>query len=182
MQDLVKNILKCTKCELHKTAINKVIGEGNLKSKVWFIGEAPGPTEDKEGRPFCGRAGKLLNKWLVHWGLKRENVYITNICRCFPNVDGRIRKPTKTEMMLCAPFLTEMIKINKPKLLVALGATPLEELTGIKSGITKLAGERINSKPEYGGLPVLVILHPAYFIRRGQDGMDLISNVLINTK
>lgn len=177
MHDLFKKINNCTLCGLYKTATNKVPGEGNQQADILFIGEAPGPTEDKKGKPFCGQAGKVLDKWLDYWRLSREDVFISNVCKCFPNEGGRIRKPTKQEMNLCSPYLVEMVRIMNPKLLIALGATPLEELTGISSGILKLGGSVLESGIKYGRRKVLVIPHPAYFLRNGSDGMDLIKTI-----
>ena len=115
---IVKEISECKKCRLYKHRKNPVPGEGNLNAKIVFIGEAPGAKEDEEGRPFVGAAGKLLTTLLENIGLKRENVFITNVVKCRPPHN---RDPLDDEINACLPYLMEQINIIKPKIIVTLG-------------------------------------------------------------
>ncbi len=123
-----------------------------------FVGEAPGAEEDTTGRPFVGAAGRLLDKIIAAIGLKREDVYITNVVKCRPPNN---RKPTSDEMEACEPFLFNEIEVVKPKLIVTLGATPLTSLLNIKEGITKTRGQFYN----FQGIPVMPTFHPAFLLR-----------------
>lgn len=145
-------------CGLCPQATKIVFGEGNPKAELMFIGEAPGAEEDATGRPFVGAAGKLLDKIIAAIGLKREDVYISNVVKCRPPNN---RKPTSDEMTACEPFLFNEIEIVKPKLIVTLGATPLTCLLGIKEGITKTRGQFY----DFYGIPVMPTFHPAYLLR-----------------
>jgi DNA polymerase len=145
-------------CQLCPQAINIVFGEGNQNAELMFIGEAPGAEEDATGRPFVGAAGKLLDKIIAAIGLKREDIYITNVVKCRPPNN---RKPTNEEMSACEPFLFNEIEIVKPKLIVTLGATPLASLLNIKEGITKTRGQFYN----FHGIAVMPTFHPAFLLR-----------------
>lgn len=145
-------------CQLCPQALNIVFGEGNQTAELMFIGEAPGAEEDATGRPFVGAAGKLLDKIIAAIGLKREDVYITNVVKCRPPNN---RKPTNEEMGACEPFLFNEIEIVKPKLIVTLGATPLTCLLNVKEGITKTRGQFYN----FQGIPVMPTFHPAFLLR-----------------
>lgn len=117
--DAVSSEVKvCTKCALSKTRINAVPGVGDLNSKILFIGEAPGQSEDTKGEPFVGAAGKLLDSLLSEIGLSRKSVFITNIVKCRP---PKNRPPTQHEIAACTPYLDRQIAAIKPKLIVALG-------------------------------------------------------------
>lgn len=116
--NLENTIKRCTKCNLHKSIKNYVIGEGSLNSKIIFIGEAPGEREDVMGRPFVGAAGKILTETLKNANLKREDVYITNILKCRPPGN---RDPLPEEINCCTPYLIRQLEIIMPKILVPLG-------------------------------------------------------------
>jgi DNA polymerase len=117
--DLIKEkVINCNKCSLYKTRNNPVFGEGFLDSNIIFVGEAPGRNEDISGKPFVGRAGKILDEMLESIGLKRKNVYISNIVKCRP---PRNRNPSKKEISICGNFIDEQIKIINPKIIVPLG-------------------------------------------------------------
>jgi len=111
-------VIVCTKCPLWKTRKNAVPGEGNPESLVMFIGEAPGQSEDIEGKPFVGAAGKFLETLLSEIGLSRSDVFICNIVKCRP---PRNREPMPNEIQACTPYLDKQIKIIKPKIIVTLG-------------------------------------------------------------
>ncbi|RLJ70511.1 DNA polymerase [Hydrogenivirga caldilitoris] len=152
----------CTKCELHKSRTQVVFGDGNPYSPVVFVGEAPGEDEDRQGRPFVGRAGKYLNTKIEEvLGLRREEVYITNVCKCRPPGN---RKPTPLEISACFPYLKKELDIIEPKVICCLGATAGEGILGKKLSITKLRGQTM---PYPYNTKVLVFLtyHPAYILR-----------------
>ena len=118
MDKLRKEILNCKKCNLCKLRTNAVPGEGSIQSKIFFIGEAPGANEDKEGIPFCGRSGKLLDELLESINLKRNDVFITNIVKCRPPEN---RDPSENEIKKCSPYLKRQIKIINPTVICTLG-------------------------------------------------------------
>ena len=112
------SIKDCKNCILCKTRKNIVVGEGNLKTKILFIGEAPGKNEDESGKPFCGRAGKILDKLLLSAKIKRSDIYITNIVKCRP---PKNRDPSKEEINTCSIYLDKQIKKIKPEIICPLG-------------------------------------------------------------
>jgi len=129
---LIDDIKRCSKCRLSKYRRNPVPGEGNPHAKIMFIGEAPGAREDATGRPFVGAAGKLLTQLIESIGLKREEVYITNVVKCRPPNN---RDPEEDEISACSPYLTKQIQLIKPAIIVALGrhaAKFLFESAGLK--------------------------------------------------
>ena len=119
LEKLSLQIKNCEKCPLHKNRKNAVPGEGNWKSKIMLIGEAPGFNEDEQGRPFVGRAGKLLEEFLSSIGKRREDVFITNVVKCRPPNN---RQPEEEEIKICTSlYLDKQIELIKPKLIVCLG-------------------------------------------------------------
>ncbi|NPA54353.1 MAG: uracil-DNA glycosylase [Aquificae bacterium] len=158
MEELNKKIQECTKCDLHKYRTQAVLGEGNLNAKLMFVGEAPGGDEDKQGRPFVGRAGKLLTKIIEETGHKREEFYITNVCKCRPPNN---RTPTPWEMEACFPYLKTQIEVIDPKVLCLLGATAARAFLGRNVAITKERGSVIN----WEGRLLYLTFHPAYVLR-----------------
>jgi uracil-DNA glycosylase len=156
LHDIRAEVGHCS--QLCKGATQVVFGEGNPKADLMFVGEAPGADEDATGRPFVGAAGRLLDKIIEAMGLKREEVYITNVVKCRPPNN---RKPTTEEVESCEPFLFREIDVIKPKVIVTLGATPLFSLLRVKEGITKIRGNFY----EYQGIPVMPTFHPAFLLR-----------------
>ncbi len=120
MEEIKRQVQNCRKCRLWETAKNGVVGEGPMDAAVMFVGQNPGSEEDQTGRPFVGRAGKFLTKTLAEFGIKREDVYITNIVK---HTSPQNRKPYPDEVEACLPYLTEQIGIIKPKIVVLLGAS-----------------------------------------------------------
>jgi len=118
LEDLAEQIKQCQKCGLYRAAKNAVPGEGNPSAEIMFVGEGPGQTEDEQGRPFVGAAGKLLEELLASIGLKREDVFIANVVKHRPPGN---RDPLPEEIEACTPWLLEQINIIKPKLIVTLG-------------------------------------------------------------
>ncbi len=159
---LVQQIVSCQKCPLYKTRKNPVPGEGPLETDVMVIGEAPGRNEDEQGRPFVGAAGSLLNKLLEEAGLRRSEVYITNVVKCRPPGN---RDPTDEEIRACLPYLIEQIKIIRPKLIIAVGrhaGRVLFSLAGLRwESISKQHGKVYDA--EIAGVKVKIIptYHPA---------------------
>ncbi|MBM3934416.1 MAG: uracil-DNA glycosylase [SAR202 cluster bacterium] len=115
---LLQDIAACTRCDLHKTRTMSVPGEGSRTAQIMIIGEAPGFNEDKQGRPFVGQAGNVLNRMLASIGLKREDVYITNMVKSRPPEN---RDPLPAEIEACRPFLDRQIELIRPKVIVCLG-------------------------------------------------------------
>ncbi|MHA1539624.1 MAG: uracil-DNA glycosylase [Alphaproteobacteria bacterium] len=162
-------------CALKKTAMNLVFADGQEDADVMVIGDAPGSDEDRQGLPFVGESGKLLDKMLASIGLNRtENVYLSNIVPWRPPGN---RQPSTTEIALCLPFMEQHIALKKPKLLVFIGGTVTKALLGTektvqKAGITQLRGQWFDYKPrmmEGAEIPALVMYHPAYLLRSPQQ-------------
>lgn len=159
--DTIKD--RCTKCQACPLATQGrsqvVFGEGNPNAQIMFVGEGPGRDEDEQGRPFIGRAGQLLTKIIQAMGLKREDVYISNVVKCRPPGN---RVPLPTESDVCKQLiLLKEIEIIKPRVICALGATAVQALLGENTKITKVRG--IFS--DYQGIPLMPTYHPAYLLR-----------------
>lgn len=123
LEELNAQVYNCRKCRLWKDAKHGVPGEGPLDAKVMIVGQNPGADEDKTGRPFVGRAGKYLTKTLTEFGVKREDVFITNIVKHFSPEN---RKPFPDEVAACLPYLITQIRVIKPRIIVLLGASAKE--------------------------------------------------------
>lgn len=148
----------CTRCRLHQTRTTVVFGEGNPAAEVVVVGEAPGAEEDRAGRPFVGRAGKLLDRLLLSVGLPREDVFICNVLKCRPPQN---RDPLPDEVDHCVPFLRGQIAAIAPRVLLAVGKHAVRVLTGSEASIGQLRG-RIHV---YDGIPLVATYHPAYLLR-----------------
>jgi len=159
LNEINNEIRNCTKCSLHKTKLHYVPGEGSFSPEVFFIGEGPGETEDRFGRPFIGKAGQLLDKILEKMGYNRELVFIGNIIKCRPPNN---RNPLKDEVDACLPYLKRQIDLMKPKVLVCLGKVALENLLEGSYSITRVRGQRF----EYNGIPVIPTFHPSYILHQ----------------
>lgn len=157
MSKIEQNVLHCQECRLYKTAKNGVPGEGNINSPLVFIGEAPGAVEDKTGRPFVGRAGKLLEQLLHKIGYKREEVWIGNIIKHRPPNN---RDPVQDEIKSCAPYLSLQLKTMDPKLIVTLGRFAMHYF--YKEGtISKNRGQLVRA----GNYNIYPVYHPAAGLR-----------------
>lgn len=159
---LEAEVRACTKCPLHKTRTQTVFGVGNHHAKWMFIGEAPGAEEDRQGEPFVGRAGQLLNAILFAMGLKREEVFICNVLKCRPPGN---RDPQPEEVAQCEPYLIRQIELIQPKLIVALGRHAAHSLLKTEVPLGKLRGQQLS----YHGTPLFVTYHPAYLLRNPAD-------------
>lgn len=158
LKALEEEVGRCRRCRLGDLRKNAVFGEGGIKRGVMFIGEGPGQNEDLQGRPFVGRAGKLLDKILASIGLKRKDVFITNIIKCRPPGN---RDPKPDEVIACWPYLEEQIEMLKPRVIVTLGSPASKTLLDTSQGISRLRG-RFH---DYQGIPLLPTYHPAYLLR-----------------
>lgn len=163
----VVKIGDCRRCKLHLNRTNVVFGEGSSGAHVMFVGEAPGADEDRTGRPFVGRAGKLLDEWIATLGLRRRDVYIANVCKCRP-LDNRDPYPQEKEA--CAPFLHTQIYLVRPRLLVALGRHAANTLAGQQLAMSDLRESRLIYSNEATGMrvPIVAIYHPSYVLRTGR--------------
>ncbi len=164
LERIKKEVLDCKKCELYKTRNNPVIGEGSVEAKIILVGEAPGASEDKTGRPFCGAAGEVLDELLRSTKIKREEVYITNLLKCRPPEN---RDPQSEEIEACTPYLERQIKIIKPEVICPLGRYSMRflmEKYGLKEqieGISKIHGKVFESRSLFGGVKIIPLYHPA---------------------
>ncbi len=162
---LLKEILECRRCMLHKGINNKVPWEDSGKASIFFVGEAPGRFEDLQGRPFVGRAGKLLRRYLEAYKIK--DYHITNVVKCRPPGN---RTPTIEEMRTCGTFLLKEIQIYRPKIVVALGATALRFFAGtfnlkVPAAITRACCITVAVQSLYGSFILLPCYHPAAVLR-----------------
>ena len=143
LEELNYQIYGCKKCRLWQNAKHGVPGEGPLNAKVMLVGQNPGPDEDELGRPFVGRAGKFLVKTLAEYGIRREDLFITNIVK---HVSPENRKPFADEVMACLPYLVTQISIIKPEIIVLLGASAKET-------------------PRVEGIEYVPVIHPSAAMR-----------------
>ena len=143
LEDLNSQICSCRKCRLWQEAKNGVPGEGQLNASIMLVGQNPGAEEDETGRPFVGRAGKYLTKVLAENGIKREDVFITNIVK---HVSPKNRKPYPDEVATCLPYLNMQINIIKPRIIVLLGASAKDA-------------------PRLEGIEYLEVIHPSAAMR-----------------
>jgi DNA polymerase len=158
-KELENMVLNCHLCNLSKSRNKVVFGEGNLHSKIIFIGEAPGREEDLQGRVFVGRSGELLTKMIENvLNMKREEIYITNIVKCRPPQN---RDPEIEEVESCKPYLLKQIEIINPKIIVPLGRIAFKYLLNDETPITKARGNLYS----FRGIKVIPIFHPSYLLR-----------------
>ncbi len=179
--ELLKNsIIELKNCNLKRQAKNMVFCDGNPKSKIMLVGEAPGANEDQEGLPFVGRAGMLLDKMLAAINLDRKKVYISNIVNYRPPEN---RKPTEEEIRRYLPFITKHIEIINPKILVLLGSTAMNALIGNNVVISKMRGKWIEKKFGSCKTSVIITFHPAFLMRQpAQKKMAWIDLKMIREK
>lgn len=164
LNEIKKQVLVCAKCDLHKTKTNYVFGEGNVTAKILFVGEAPGANEDKLGRPFVGRAGKILDELLAGANLERGDIYICNILKCRPPNN---RNPLPLEIEACTPYLNKQIDFITPKVICTLGnfATAFVfkkfNMKDKVDGISKLHGKVFKFSGLFGEILIIPMYHPA---------------------
>jgi DNA polymerase len=159
---LYKEVQACTKCPLHETRAKAVFGAGDADADLMFVGEAPGAEEDRQGLPFVGRAGQLLNQLLEEIGMSREDVFIANVLKSRPPGN---RDPQPLEIEACRPYLFEQVRLIEPKVVCTLGNFATKLLSGNPAGITRVRGTP--QVHDLGGRTVflLPIFHPAAALR-----------------
>ena len=159
---LAQTVSQCQRCALHKTRTQTVFGVGNHDARWVFVGEAPGAEEDRQGEPFVGRAGQLLNAMLFALSLQRDEVYIANVLKCRPPEN---RDPRPEEVEQCEPYLQRQIQLIQPSVIVALGRHAAHSLLKTELALGKLRGTR----HDYHGTPLVVTYHPAYLLRSPRE-------------
>ncbi len=160
LESLRAQVSGCTQCELHKTRTQTVFGVGAAAARLMIIGEAPGAEEDRQGEPFVGRAGRLLNAMLAAIGLAREQVYIANIIKCRP---PKNRDPKPEEAAMCGGYLRRQIELVRPAVILAVGRVAAQNLLGTTTAIGRLRGQ--DHHDPASGTPIVVTYHPAYLLR-----------------
>lgn len=154
LQAVAREVIACTKCRLCETRKNAVPGEGSQNTKVMFVGEAPGGEEDVQSRPFVGTAGKLLTELLESIGLKREDVYITNVVKCRPPNN---RPPRKDETATCKPYLDRQASLIQPRVICPMGNSAIRAFIDSEKSVTGLHGIPF----EEGSVTYFPMYHPA---------------------
>ncbi|MGE4356996.1 MAG: uracil-DNA glycosylase family protein [Candidatus Omnitrophota bacterium] len=162
LKQIEEEVNNCRRCLLYKTKKNVVFGEGNPSAKILFLGEAPGEEEDKAGRPFVGRAGKLLTQIIEAMGFHREEVYITNVLKCRPPYN---RSPHPEEISACFDYLKRQIDVVKPVVICALGRFANLALAKRDLLLTREHGKEYL----YEKIKVIPTFHPAYLLRNPQE-------------
>ena len=155
----------CPQCPLCESRLNTVFGEGDPDAQLMFIGEGPGVQEDRQGRPFVGPAGEMLNKQIAAIGLTRDEVYIANVVKCRPPGN---RTPSPVEVATCWDYLRRQIGIIRPEVIVTLGGPATKQIVATTTGITALRGswqEFTGLAPDGPVIPVMPTFHPAYLLR-----------------
>ena len=165
-QDLLENLKKqlnsIDNCKLKSNSKNIVLGEGNIDSPIMLIGEAPGEIEDKVGNPFKGESGELLDKMLIAINIKRQNIYTSYAINFRPPED---RKPTSPEIKRYSNFLKEHISIIDPKIIILMGSTAMEAVTGINEKISSERGKWKEIILDNNTYPLMITFNPSYLIR-----------------
>lgn len=169
-EELEKSIINCSKCKLFKTRTNIVFGVGNKNANIMFIGEGPGADEDRQGEPFVGRAGKLMNMAFDVVGIKREEIYIANIVKCRPPSN---RNPEQDEADACINYLRNQVALVQPKIIVLLGSVALKNILGKEYSITASRGKWIDKK----GILYMPTWHPAALLRDESKKIDFIKDL-----
>lgn len=186
LEAIAAEVRVCTRCRLHETRTRAVPGEGDPSTEVMFVGEGPGMNEDREGRPFVGRAGGLLERLLGHVGWEREDVYITNVVKCRPPGN---RDPEPDEMAACAPYLRRQLEVLDPAVVVTLGRHSMGRfMPGVR--ISQAHGTTTLADPETGAADatVFAMYHPAAALRTpaierdSYDDIGLLPDVLIKAR
>ncbi len=171
-EKLEESIQNCQKCKLCKTRQNIVFGVGNKNAKIMFIGEGPGADEDRQGEPFVGRAGKLMDMAFDMVGIKREEVYIANIVKCRPPAN---RDPEEDEATACINYLRNQVMLVKPEIIVLLGRIALQNILGKEYGITASRGKWVEKK----GIQYMPTWHPAALLRDESKKVEFIKDLML---
>lgn len=169
-EELEQSCKSCEKCSLSKTRTNVVFGTGDKNSKIMFVGEAPGESEDLSGTPFVGRAGKLFDKYLEAVDIPRESVYIANMLKCRP---PKNRDPLPSEQDLCIEYLREQVRLISPKLIVCLGRISAMRLIKPDFKITKEHGIWFKK----GNFEICAVYHPSLLLRDPRKKEDMLTDM-----
>lgn len=153
----IDDILHCPRCDLSQSRTNVVVGSGPVDARLLFLGEAPGRNEDKQGKPFVGAAGRVLNQLLESAGINRETVYITNVVKCRPPEN---RVPEKHEVEACSVYLRKQLEVISPDFVVLLGKTAAESFLSRKVSM----GEEHGKPFDKNGQTIMITYHPAAII------------------
>ena len=169
-EQLEETAIQCKKCRLFQNRNNVVFGTGNKQADLMFIGEGPGADEDIQGEPFVGKAGKLMNMAFEVIGLKRDEVYISNVVKCRPPSN---RNPEEDEAISCLNYLRNQVILVKPKIIVLLGSVALKNILGKEYGITASRGKWVEKK----GILYMPTWHPAALLRDESKKIDFIRDL-----
>jgi len=164
-EDLKQSIRNCKKCKLCMERTNIVFGSGNENADIMLIGEAPGADEDKQGVPFVGKAGQLMDKAFAGLDVSRDKLYIANIVKCRPPLN---RVPTEDEAEACLNYLRNQVILINPKIIVLMGSTALKNILGKEYGITSARGKWVEKK----GILYMPTWHPAALLRDDTKKID----------
>ena len=170
MKELKDAIKNCNRCKLCKNRTNIVFGIGNENANIMFIGEGPGADEDKQGIPFVGKAGQLMNKAFDALGINREDVYIANIVKCRPPAN---RVPEDDEAVACLDYLRNQVILVQPEIIVLLGSVALKNILGKEYGITASRGKWVEKK----GIKYMPTWHPAALLRDETKKIDFVKDL-----
>lgn len=163
LEELAAILSRFEGCTLRATATKLVFADGNPAAPVMFVGEAPGAEEDREGLPFVGRSGRLLDRMMEAIGLDRQSAYVANIIPWRPPGN---RTPTPLESQICLPFILRQIELANPDILVCLGAPATQALIGVKDGIMRTRGRWFPYDTGTREIRAIATLHPAYLLRQ----------------
>lgn len=163
-EGLRQQVLACTRCELHRGRTQAVFASGDRQARWMVVGEAPGAEEDRQGQPFVGRAGQLLNAMLAAIGLPRPSVFVANMIKCRPPQN---RDPRPEELAACRPYLERQFELLRPTLILVVGRIAAQNLLGTDAPLGRLRG-RVHHAGRLN-LPVIVTYHPAYLLRSPAD-------------
>jgi DNA polymerase len=173
---IVEKINQCEKCpELCASRIQTVPGTGNVNADIVIIGEAPGRTESERGIPFCGRSGELLTNILAACNIKREEIFITNTCKCRPPNN---RTPLPDEVENCRPFLNLQLKAINPRYIICMGSCASQNLLGVTTPIGAMRGQWF----DYQNIKVMATWHPAYALRNKSAKQEIYEDVMLVKK
>jgi len=165
----------CTRCRLHRIVSHKVGPEGNGSAKLVIVGEAPGPEEYEQMKPFIGKSGKLLRRYLKLAGFAADDCYITNAVKCFPHINGTIVKPPDDAIFSCYSILAAEIDYVSPIAILVLGNVAYKSVVDNKStgGITKLAGKHKDVMINNEIYRVYMLYHPSYVLRANNKDIEI---------
>lgn len=166
MEELRAEALVCCRCDLCRPRTQVVFGEGPAPARLMIVGEGPGADEDGVGRPFVGRAGRLLDRLLADAGIRREDAWLTNVVRCRPSIPSptgrRNRAPTRGEILACDLWMGQELRFVSPEIIICLGAIPARVLIGRGFDFASSRGRWLIGR---GGIPTIATYHPAYVQR-----------------